>query len=447
MVVLSIEITRKNKTMLENILESSDGLRTWLQNLLMSWHLPEWTFNTIDFSLRVLAMWALSYLAYFITKKVLLFYTIKLVQKTKTKYDDYLITRKVFHRFSQLAPGLVIYLFNDEFFGLYPSTQNLLHQLSVVYMVFVLFWTIQALFAVLEDIYNAKPYAVERPIRSYIQLLNLISYVVGALIVVSILFEVEVTRIFAGLGAMAAVLMLIFKDTILGLVAGVQLSANKMMRVGDWISMPSHNADGTVLEVTLHTVKVQNWDRTITTIPTYALVTSPFMNWRGMIEGGGRRIMRSINVDMRSVQFCTPEMLEKFKKIHHLKDYIESRQQEIKEYNQTHGIDESVIVNGRRMTNLGVFRKYLENYCARHPKLNTDMTFLIRHLQPTEKGIPIQVYVFSAEKSWPVYESIQADLFDHILAVIPEFGLRVFQEPSGDDILTAVTTLRQPPEA
>ncbi|GAO30887.1 mechanosensitive ion channel family protein [Geofilum rubicundum] len=193
--------------------------------------------------------------------------------------------------------------------------------------------------------------------------------------------------------------------------------------------------------MTLNTVKVQNWDRTITTIPTYALVASPFMNWRGMEESGGRRIMRSINVDMRSVKFCTPEMLAKYKKIHHLKDYIEQRQTEIENYNKELGVDESVTVNGRRMTNLGVFRKYLENYCIRHPRLNTDMTFLIRHLQPSEKGIPIQVYVFSKEKAWAVYEEIQADIFDHILAIIPEFGLRVFQEPSGDDLQTAISGL------
>ncbi len=427
--------------MFDNIIEKSDGLRIWLRELLETTFLPEWTFALIDFGLRAFILFFLSFLVYYASKKILLFYTIKFVRKSKTKFDDYMVHRRVFHRISHIAPAIVIYVLDESIFGIYPTFLSIVNTLSIIYMIGVVFWTLQAVLAVLEDIYNTKPYAVERPIRSYIQLLNLTTILVGVLIIISYLFDVQVTRIFAGLGAMAAVLMLIFKDTILGFVAGIQLSANKMMRVGDWISMPSHNADGTVLEVTLNTVKVQNWDRTITTIPTYALVASPFMNWRGMEESGGRRIMRSINVDMRSVKFCTPEMLTKYKKIQHLKDYIEQRQTEIDNYNNEFGVDQSVVVNGRRMTNLGVFRKYLENYCIRHPKLNTEMTFLVRHLQPSEKGIPIQVYVFSKEKNWAVYEEIQADLFDHILAVIPEFDLRVFQEPSGDDVQTAISSL------
>jgi miniconductance mechanosensitive channel len=427
--------------MLDNIIEKSDGLRSWLMELLETTFLPEWTFALIDFGLRAIILFFLSFLLYYVSKKILLFYTIKFVRKSKSKFDDYLLHRRVFHRISHIAPAIVIYVLDESFFGVYPTFLSVVNTLSIIYMIGVVFWTLQAVLAVLEDIYNTKPYAIERPIRSYIQLLNLTTILVGALIIISYLFDVQVTRIFAGLGAMAAVLMLIFKDTILGFVAGIQLSANKMMRVGDWISMPTHNADGTVLEVTLNTVKVQNWDRTITTIPTYALVASPFMNWRGMEESGGRRITRSINVDMRSVRFCTPEMLNKFKKIHMLKDYIEQRQTEIENYNKELGVDESITVNGRRMTNLGVFRKYLENYCIQHPRLNTEMTFLIRHLQPSEKGIPIQVYVFSKEKAWAVYEEIQADIFDHILAIIPEFGLRVFQEPSGDDLQMAISGL------
>jgi miniconductance mechanosensitive channel len=289
--------------MLDNIIEKSDGLRNWLRQLLETTILPEWTFALSDFGLRALILFFLCFLVYYTTKKILLFYTIKFVRKTKTKFDDYLVHRKVFHRISHIAPAIVIYALDKSFFGIYPTFLDILNTFSIIYMIGVVFWTLYAVFLVLEDIYNTKPYAIERPIRSYIQLLNLTTILVGALIIVSYLFDVQVTRIFAGLGAMAAVLMLIFKDTILGFVAGIQLSANKMMRVGDWISMPTHNADGTVLEVTLNTVKVQNWDRTITTIPTYALVASPFMNWRGMEESGGRRIMRSINLDMSSVKF------------------------------------------------------------------------------------------------------------------------------------------------
>jgi miniconductance mechanosensitive channel len=261
----------------------------------------------------------------------------------------------------------------------------------------------------------------------------IIVYGIAIILILSILLGRSPKYLFTGLGALAAVLILVFKDTILGFVASIQLTANNMVRIGDWISMPKHNADGTVTEITLNTVKVQNWDKTISTIPTYALVSDSFGNWRGMEESGGRRIKRHINLDMQSVKFCTPEMLEEFNKITCLKDYINDRQVEISKYNESNKIDNSVIVNGRRMTNLGTFRRYLEFYLRNHPMIHDNMTFLIRHLQPTEKGIPLEIYVFSKDQRWANYESIQADIFDHILAVIPHFHLRVFQNPSGED--------------
>ena len=206
------------------------------------------------------------------------------------------------------------------------------------------------------------------------------------------------------------------------------------MSIGDWISMPSRNADGTVIDISVNTVKVQNWDKTIATIPTYALVSESFHNWRGMEESGGRRIKRSINIDMASVKFCTPEMLDKYGKIQLITNYINSRSKEVKEYNTDNEVDESVVVNGRRMTNIGTFRKYLEAYLMNHPKVHESMTFLVRQLQPNERGIPIEIYVFSTVQAWASYESIQADIFDHILAIMPEFELRVFQNPTGDDL-------------
>jgi len=211
-----------------------------------------------------------------------------------------------------------------------------------------------------------------------------------------------------------------------------------MVQIGDWISMPKHNADGTVTEISLNTVKVQNWDRTISTIPTYALVSESFGNWRGMEESDGRRIKRHISIDMQSVKFCTSEMLKRFKKINSLQEYIEKREKEIEKYNKENNIDSDIVVNGRRMTNLGTFRKYLEAYLRNHPMINNDMTFLVRQLQPTEKGLPIEIYVFSKDQRWAYYESIQSDIFDHILAVIPEFDLRIFQNPSGEDFKSLI---------
>jgi len=255
------------------------------------------------------------------------------------------------------------------------------------------------------------------------------------MILISILFDQKLSGLFLGLGTFAAVLMLVFKDTILGFVASIQVSMNNMVNPGDWISMPGRDADGVVLEINLNTVKVQNWDKTISTIPTYALVSESFQNWKGMEESGGRRIKRSINIDMTSVKFCSPEMIEKFNKIQLLQEYIRTKQKEINEFNEKLKVDPSVLVNGRRMTNLGTFRKYIEEYLKIHPLIHEQMTFLVRQLQPNEKGIPMEIYVFSKDQEWANYEAIQADIFDHILAVLPEFDLRVFQNPTGQDIL------------
>jgi miniconductance mechanosensitive channel len=305
----------------------------------------------------------------------------------------------------------------------------------------VLAWVfvISSLFDALHDMYLNLEMARHRPIKGYIQLFKIIIYIFAGIVIIAIVFDKDVKNLLVGMGASAAILTLVFKDTILGLVASVQVSANNMVKPGDWIEMPSRGADGTVLEITLNTVKVQNWDRTISTIPTYALVSESFTNWKGMEEGpDGRRIKRSIFIDMRSVKFCSPELLEKLKKIHYLKDYIEMRSKEIEEYNAKMQFDTTMPVNGRRMTNLGVFRKYLEAYLTNHPKVNSNAIHMVRQLQPTDRGIPLEVYCFSAEKAWVDYEGVQADVFDHIMAVVPEFELRVFQSPSGDDIKSII---------
>jgi miniconductance mechanosensitive channel len=262
---------------------------------------------------------------------------------------------------------------------------------------------------------------------------KIIFYAAAVIMIISIFSGKAPSLLLGGLGAMAAVLILVFKDTILGFVASIQLSANKMVNVGDWISMPKYNADGDVIDISLNTVKVQNWDKTIATIPTYALVSESFNNWKGMEESGGRRIKRSINIDMNSVGFLDAEQIEKFRKYYLLKDYINRKEKEISEFNKSLKLEGDQVTNGRKMTNLGTFRKYLEEYLKQHPKIHQDMTFLVRHLQPSDKGLPIEIYVFSNDQAWANYEAIQADIFDHILAIIPEFGLRVFQNPTGSD--------------
>ncbi|MFA7576744.1 MAG: mechanosensitive ion channel domain-containing protein, partial [Candidatus Muiribacteriota bacterium] len=243
-----------------------------------------------------------------------------------------------------------------------------------------------------------------------------------------------VLGLLSGIGAMSAILMLVFKDSILGLAASFQLSANNMVNIGDWIEMPKYGADGDVIEITLQTIKVKNWDNTITTIPIYAMVSDSFKNWRGMSESGGRRIKRAINIDMISIKFATPEAIEKFSKMHYLKDYITAKKEEIDKYNKDNNIDTSSPVNGRRITNIGTFRVYIKNYLAANPHIHKNLISMVRQLPPTEQGLPIEIYCFTNDTAWVNYEAIQADIFDHLLSVIEEFDLRVYQLPSGADI-------------
>ena len=357
----------------------------------------------------------------------------RFVKKSKTLWDDVLLERKFFSRLAHFAPALVVFYTIHWVFDGYPVLVSIVQGATRVYMIFVGMQVIDAFLNAVHDIYLTLPVSRSRPIKGYVQITKVIFYFIGTILIFSVILNKNPGYFLGGLGAFAAILLLVFKDTILGLVAGIQLSANDMVRPGDWISMPGYNADGTVSDISLNTVKVQNWDKTISTIPTYALVSNSFTNWRGMEESGGRRIKRAINIDMKSVRFCDDEMVQKFKKIQILQEYIDFKLEELAKYNKENGIDETVKVNGRRMTNIGVFRKYVEAYLKKHPKIHNDMTFLVRQLNPSEKGIPLEIYVFSNDQQWANYESIQADIFDHLLAVIPEFNLRVFQNPTGDD--------------
>lgn len=375
-----------------------------------------------------------SIIADIVTKRIIINTIAQIVKKTKTQWDDIILKKKVFNRLAHFAPAIIVHYTIGIAFINSPNAVELIQSIIYVYMTIVAMIVINTFLKALNEIYLHLPFSKNRPIQGYIQLINIFIIIVGIILIYSHLSGNSVKGILAGLGALAAVIMLVFKDTILGLVASIQLSANNMVKIGDWISMPSHKADGTVEEITLNTVKVQNWDKTISTIPTYALVSESFSNWRGMEESGGRRIKRSINIDMRSVSFCSADQIEKFKKIYYLSSYIKEKTEELNTFNEKLPIDGSIPVNGRRITNIGTFRKYIEEYLKDHPKIHNDMTFLVRQLQPTENGIPMEIYVFSNDQAWANYESIQADIFDHILAVISEFDLEVFQNPSGRDI-------------
>lgn len=374
-----------------------------------------------------------AYISYIITKKIIVVFIGKIVRKSKNKWDDILYEKKVFSRLAQIAPALVIYYSTVSFLDDYPEIASVAKSIIYIYIIIMSLTIFNVFLDTIYHIYLNSTVAKNRPIKGLIQSIKIFIYFSATILILSILLGKSPSSLLAGLGALAAILLLVFKDTILGFVSSIQLSANDMVKIGDWISMPSHHADGVVTEINLNTVKVQNWDKTISTIPTYALVSESFNNWKGMEESGGRRIKRSINIDMKSVKFCSKEMLNKFKKIQLLTTYINKKQKELDEFNKNNNIDDTVLVNGKRMTNIGVFRKYIEEYLKQNPNIHNDMTFLVRQLQPTEKGIPLEIYVFSKSCEWAKYEAIQADIFDHVLAIVPEFELNIFQNPTGSD--------------
>jgi miniconductance mechanosensitive channel len=413
-------------------------IETWLTSMGLDEKYITQAVSALAFIWVLLVAW----IVYQVLNRIVIRYLKKLADKTSTNWDDILFEKKVFRRLSHLVPAIIIY--NGAAVALEPfsRTVNILQSATYLYMVLAGILVIDAIINSLHQIYNTLSVSKNRSIKGYVQVVKIFIYIFGAGFVLSILLQKDLTTFFAGLGAMAAVLMLIFKDSILGLVAGVQLSANDMVRLGDWIQMDSRTADGTVIDISLNTVKVQNWDRTISTIPTYALVTESFTNWRGMEESGGRRIKRSINIDMNSIHFLSRDEIEKFKKIQIIRDYIEQRELEVEQYNRDHNVDDTMPVNGRRITNIGTFRKYIEEYLKRHPKIHQEMTFLVRHLQPNEKGLPVEIYVFCNDNRWAWYEAVQADIFDHILAIIPQFGLRIYQSPSGNDLARLTESYR-----
>jgi miniconductance mechanosensitive channel len=374
----------------------------------------------------------LAVLAYFVIKRIIIASITRIALKSKTHWDDIFVRRKVFNRLAHLAPALIIF-YSLRYIFEAPNLVLFLENVVQAYMVIIVLLMLDSVINALHEVYMTLPVSQGRNIKGYMQVVKIFLYFLAVILIISIFSGKAPRALIASLGALAAVLMLVFKDTILGFVASIQLSGNKMVSVGDWITMPKYGADGTVIDISLNTVKVQNWDKTISTIPTYAMVSESFSNWKGMEESGGRRIKRSINIDMNSITFLNREQIEKFRKYYLLKDYINAKEKEIDEYNASLNLDVTTITNGRRMTNLGTFRKYLENYLLNHPKIHNDMTFLVRHLQPTERGLPLEIYVFSKEQEWPKYEALQADIFDHVLAIMPEFDLRVFQNPTGDD--------------
>ena len=369
-----------------------------------------------------------------VAKRLLLVSVRRFVLRSRFGWDDAFVAANVFGRLAQIVPAVIFYYGIDAVPGIAETLVTIVHNIASAWMILVIVFTLTAVLSALNRIYEATPAARDRPLKGFVQLAQIAVYIVGAVIVIATLIDRSPVILLSGFGAMTAVLLLVFKDTLLSLVASIQLAGQDMIRVGDWLEMPQCGADGDVIDVALYTVTVQNWDKTITTIPTHRLISESFRNWRGMSESGGRRIKRSIKIDVNTIRILTDEEVRRFRSFALLEDYIAAKEQELREYNDALDAPGESGVNLRRLTNIGTFRAYIVNYLRNHPQIHQDMTLIVRQLQPCAEGLPIEIYAFTNDTNWNVYEGIQADIFDHICAIAGEFGLRLYQKPAGADL-------------
>ncbi|HMR17908.1 MAG TPA: mechanosensitive ion channel [Sphingobacterium sp.] len=369
-----------------------------------------------------------------ITNKLIIRLLVQAIRKTKSNFDDFLVQNKTLTYIGRYIPlSVTKYLIPIIFQG-FPNLTDSLVTLVNILMVITLLMIVRSIFKTIRDIMRTKPSFADKPLDSYLQVLEIFLLFVGGTIIFSTITGSSPWAFLASLGAASAILMLIFKDTILGFVASVQVSANDSVRVGDWIEMPKYGADGDVIEINLNNIKIQNWDKTITTVPTHLLLADSFKNWRGMHASGGRRIKRAIHVKISSIRFLTEGEIEKLSAIKLLADFIDTRKKEIEDYNTAYQVDHTMPVNGRRMTNVGLFRAYITAYAKQNPGINQNMTLMVRQLAPTQTGLPIELYMFTSDTKWAIYEGVMADIFDHMFAAIKHFHLEVFEAPASDDI-------------
>jgi miniconductance mechanosensitive channel len=396
-----------------------NDIKEWLQQ-----------FPIVYSNLKFAGVLLLAYAGYIITKWIFLVFVRQIVKKTRTEFDDILLNKKFLRRLADITPVIIIH----EFAYLIPSIENLIQTITESLIIVLILLAISSAFSAFNDIYEKSSRYKDKPIKGYLQVVMIILSVIGVAAIIGILTGQSPWSILTGIGAMTAIIILIFQDTILSFVASIQISFYDLVRKGDWIEAPKYGADGDVIDVSLNVIKIQNWDKTISVIPTHKLIDGSFKNWRGMQLAGGRRIKRALYIDLSSVKFCTEEMLKKYQRFQLISDYIEKKKEEVREFNKDQKVDLEELVNGRRLTNLGTFRAYLKAYLKQRSDVHQGLTFLVRHLDPGANGLPIEVYVFAKTIEWGKYEDIQADIFDHIFAVVPHFDLRIFQYPTGTDL-------------
>lgn len=364
-----------------------------------------------------------------IIKKIVIRILSKIILKNKYQWDNVLVERKVLYRLANIIPGIIIYFYAKAF----EDFHDVVQRIAAIYILVMFYFVINSLLDAINDVYVTFPISKVRPLKGLLQVIKIVFFIIVTIVLIGTLLDQNPLLLLSGIGALAAVFSFVFKDSILGFIAGIQLTANDMLRIGDWIEMTKYGADGDVIDITLNTVKVQNFDKTIVTIPAYALVSDSFKNWRGMMDFGGRRIKRAVYIDVNSIIFCTPQMLKKYKKINYLREYIIEKEKEISSYNKQNASEEEVI-NGKHLTNLGTFRVYIQSYLNNHAQLSKEKVPLVRQLPPDENGIPLEIYAFTKTTDWAEFETIQADIFDHIFSVVGEFDLRIFQNPTGYDM-------------
>ncbi len=418
-----------------------ESLLIWINDWFNTRGLTPERASLVTMAIGVGALLLLAFLANLVAKRVILRLVSAVVRRTRFTWDDAMLESGVFTRLSHLAPAMAISAFGPDVLGGSPEVLAGVNAAVNIYLTFI--W-LAVSFALLDALHllMQKTGRIEgMPVKGFLQAVKLVASLVALILVLATLLNKSPVYILTGMGALTAVLLLVFKDAILGFVAGIMISVNEMVRIGDWIEMPKAGADGDVIDVSLTTVKVRNWDMTITTIPSYDLISGSFKNWRNMFETGGRRIKRSLHIDMRSVRFADEALITQWRRIDLLKSYLDEKQVEIAGDNQKRGTDLSILGNGRRITNLGTFRAYCVAYLRAHPVIHQKMLMLVRQLAPTEHGLPLEIYVFTSDTRWTVYESVQADIFDHLLAVIDQFDLQVFQQPSGHDVQTSLGQL------
>lgn len=406
----------------------------WWNQFLGKWGLSgEILIYTRTFLLLLLAF-VLSWIVWMISRLILTQIIHSVAYRSKTKWDDYLVKNRFFSALAHMVPLLFMEPMIRTVFYDFGTLSEFFIRLIDLAIIFVALISLIRFFNTGRDVLIEKQALKDKPIESYFQLGKIVVTCALIILMISVAFAIQPLVIVTSMGALTAIIILVFKDTILGFVGSIQLAANDMIRIGDWVTMEKYGADGDVVEINLATVKVQNFDKTITTIPTYSFISDSFKNWRGMLDSDGRRVMRSIHIKIQSVQFCTPEQLDKLGEIELIRSHVEKKQAQINQFNDSHQVNKTVLLNGRNQTNLGVFRHYIEEYLKNNTAINQDMTMIVRQLPPTETGVPIQIYAFTKTQEWGSYEAVMADIFDHLLAAVSYFQLEVFESPAGSDM-------------